>query len=546
MPDVRWPINGNRLHTPSSQLLVDLLTDSHLHQLVTQPTRYRSNQQPSVLDLVITSDDSSIANLEYFNPIGKSDHVTLMADLQLCHTPRARTVLFQRTIIDFEALNKRLTQIDWKSLLSDVSVSRNWDHFKTALSDAVSQSTSTSLLKKSSSKPWINGRILGQVRKKRSLWRAFKRSGSATDYEAHRAFSNHLSSVIRETRLKYEKGIADDKDPKRLYKHIRTKLSGPVKTIHVKDDSGLVVDSNNGVADVFAETFSKVFITEPPLAASTLSGNCNPNCITDIIFSRDTVLEKFKKLKTSKSSGPDFITANVLKNCAEPLSTPASDLMQQSFKSGCIPPDWKTAIVRPIFKKGDKFDASNYRPISLTSLVVKVMESVMYDQVIKFFSDHHLIPSEQHGFLPGKSVQSNLMCCMSEWTRSLDSERPFDVVYLDFSKAFDRVPKCRLLRKLSYLGIRGHLLRWIDSFLSDRTFRVRIGGALSRSVDVLSGVPQGSVLGPLLFIAYTADIKDILTSPFAMYADDIKLYNSCDNIQRLPQDLHTTHKWSLD
>jgi ribonuclease P/MRP protein subunit RPP40 len=170
----------------------------------------------------------------------------------------------------------------------------------------------------------------------------------------------------------------------------------------------------------------------------------------------------------------------------------------------------------------------------------------MYDQVIRFLSDHHLIPSEQHGFLPGKSVQSNLMCCMSEWTRSLDSERPFDVVYLDFSKAFDRVPKCRLLRKLSYLDIRGHLLRWIDSFLSDRTFRVRIGGALSRSVDVLSGVPQGSVLGPLLFIAYTADIKDILTSPFAMYADDIKLYNSCDNIQRLTQDLHAIYKWSLD
>jgi hypothetical protein len=349
MPDVRWPINGDRLHTPSSQLLVDLLTDSHLHQLVTQPTRYRSNQQPSVLDLVITSDDSSIANLEYLNPIGKSDHVTLMADLQLCHNPPARTVLFQRTIIDFEALNKRLTQIDWKSLLSDVSVSRNWDHFKTALSDAVSQSASTSLLKKSSSKPWINGRILSLIRKKRSLRRAFKRSGSEPDYEAHRAFSNNLSSVIWEARLGYEKCIADDKDPKRLYKHIRTKVSGPVKTIHVKDASGLVVDNNNGVADVFAETFSKIFITEPPLAASNLSGNCNLNCITDINFSRDTVLEKLKKLKISKSSGPDFITANVLKNCAEPLSTPASDLMQQSFKSGCIPPDWKTATVRPIF-----------------------------------------------------------------------------------------------------------------------------------------------------------------------------------------------------
>jgi hypothetical protein len=132
------------------------------------------------------------------------------------------------------------------------------------------------------------------------------------------------------------------------------------------------------------------------------------------------------------------------------------------------------------------------------------MESVMYDQVIKFLSDHHLIPTEQHEFLPGKSVQSNLMWCMSEWTRSLDSERPFDVVYLDFSKVFDKVPKCRILRKLSNLG---NVLRWIDWFLSDRTFRVGIGGALSRSVDVLNRVPQRSVLGPLLFIAYTADIR---------------------------------------
>ena len=138
------------------------------------------------------------------------------------------------------------------------------------------------------------------------------------------------------------------------------------------------------------------------------------------------------------------------------------------------------------------------------------MESIIYDHMIAFLVTHQLIPREQHGFLPGRSVQSNLLCYMSDWTKDADSERPLDNVYFDFSKMFDRVPKGRLLHKLDHLRLRGNLHPWIDSLLSDRTFRVKTGDALSRSIDVLSEVPQGSVLGPLLFIAYTADIKRIL------------------------------------
>ncbi|XP_063915577.1 uncharacterized protein LOC135131661 [Zophobas morio] len=165
------------------------------------------------------------------------------------------------------------------------------------------------------------------------------------------------------------------------------------------------------------------------------------------------------------------------------------------------PLDWKTAIIRPVFEKGDKFDASNYRPVTLISLVVK------------------LIPREQHGFLPGRSVQSNLLCYMSDWTKDADSERPLDNVYFDFSKMFDRVPKGRLLHKLDHLRLRGNLHPWIDSLLSDRTFRVKTGDALSRSIDVLSEVPQGSVL------------------------DDIKLYNVCDNFSSLSPDRRSFYKW---
>ncbi|XP_063924583.1 uncharacterized protein LOC135138534 [Zophobas morio] len=165
------------------------------------------------------------------------------------------------------------------------------------------------------------------------------------------------------------------------------------------------------------------------------------------------------------------------------------------------------------------------------------MESIIYETLIKFLLDQHLIPEEQHGFLPRKSTISNLLCCLSNWTRHYDSGVPVDVVYLDYSKTFDRVPKRRLLTKLENLGIVGNLLHWIAAFFSDRTFRVGVGDALSEHIPVLSDVPQGSILGTLLFIAYTADLKDIIQSLFAMYADDIKIYNTSNNQSILKSDL---------
>jgi hypothetical protein len=146
--------------------------------------------------------------------------------------------------------------------------------------------------------------------------------------------------------------------------------------------------------------------------------------------------------------------------------------------------------VRPIFKKGDKFDAANYRPVSLTSLVVKAMESIIYDQVVRFLLDCDLIPLQQHGFLPGKSIQSNLLACLADWTREVDNGNSVDVLYLDFSKAFDRVPKRRLISKLQHLGISENLLAWINAFLSERTFCVRVGESYSRPVRV-SGYTVG-------------------------------------------------------
>jgi hypothetical protein len=218
--------------------------------------------------------------------------------------------------------------------------------------------------------------------------------------------------------------------------------------------------------------------------------------------------------------------------------------MEQSFHSSTLPCDWRTAYITPIHKSGNRLEANNYRPISLTSSVVKIMESIIVDRLDSFTSEFAIIPKEQYGFTKGKSVETNLLSCLNDWSSLVDLGKSVDVVYLDFAKAFGKVPINLLITKLKTHGISGRLLAWITHFLSDRKFAVKVNGVLSDFLDVSSGVPQGSVLGPKLFLLYTADIPGLFLSPCAMFADDIKLYNDTDNSFTLQEDLNKVLCWS--
>jgi len=205
------------------------------------------------------------------------------------------------------------------------------------------------------------------------------------------------------------------------------------------------------------------------------------------------------------------------------------------------------ATVTPVHKKGSKSKVENYRPISLTCIPCKVMETIVCEEVVNFLDSRNLIAKEQHGFLSKKSTVTQMLLCMNEWTKLIDKNQLVDALYLDLAKAFDSVSHPKLLTLLSKLNINGNIHNWVRAFLSDRKQRTRVNGSFSQIKPVTSGIPQGSVAGPLFFRIFINDLPNVLQdSKVYMFADDCKLYfsyNRNENSDRLQQDLSLLFNW---
>ena len=237
----------------------------------------------------------------------------------------------------------------------------------------------------------------------------------------------------------------------------------------------------------------------------------------------------------------------MLKECKEIISETLVSVFRKSLDSGKVPPMWKQANVVPIFKKGDKTLTANYRPVSLTSIVGKMMESVIAKNIREHLERHKLINESQHGFTKGRSCLTNLLSFYSKVYEAADNGDNYDILYLDFSKAFDKVPHQRLLRKVRAHGIDGKILDWIRSWLADRQQRVVLNGFKSEWGQVKSGVPQGSVLGPLLFLIYINDLDSGISSDISKFADDTKIgrvIRSDLDVFALQTDLDRMNEWS--
>ena len=301
---------------------------------------------------------------------------------------------------------------------------------------------------------------------------------------------------IRRSKRIYEKKLADNikSDVKSFYSYARkkTRVNDSVGPL-IDDDNKLVTDDAvqaEMLNSFFSSVFTNEILGEVSLPSDFLSLTSD-QCITDVDFSPCVVKKYLDKLKPNSAPGNDEIHTTILIEASLQLSVPLFMIFRKSLDNSSVPADWKQANVTPLFKKGNKNCCCNYRPVSLTSHVVKVLERILKDNINIHLDRYNLIKSSQHGFTHGRSCVSNLLSFLELLTKYIDSGCSCDVVYLDFAKAFDKVPHNRLLVKLRSHGVTGKLADWIECWLSERVQRVVLRGAASSWKPVLSGVQQG-------------------------------------------------------
>ena len=314
-------------------------------------------------------------------------------------------------------------------------------------------------------------------------------------------------------------------------------------------EDGALSKTDKEKADILNSFFSSVFTCEDLTNIQTIHDrDINQGSeLCDIDITETDVMKLLEKLNTAKSPGPDGIHNKVLFELRNTLCLPLTRFFNLSLKQGSVPKCWKEANVTPLFKKGNKHAAENYRPVSLTSTVCKLMERIVKKKVMEHMENNELFSIHQHGFRSGHSCVTQLLEVIEIWSKAIDNKDNIDVIYLDFRKAFDSVPFERLLIKLTAYGIGGNVLNWIKSFLNDRRQRVIINGTTSKWADVVSGVPQGSVLGPSLFLLYINGLPDTVRNLVKIFADDTKLFavaNDDDNCASIQTDLNSLSKWS--
>ena len=546
LPDVSW---GSLMFPTRLMSFSTALQFGDWCQHVTSPTRGKN-----VLDLIFTSGISKL-NVSVGSCFPQSDHNIICSSFPITIDNKAFKK-FDFVHRDWSRVNSMnavtyLRSCDWSRFFYSDNLTEcceqfyiNFHHFINDLAPIKKRSPLNKNLPN-----YIPPNIRHKLRKLNKDFH-FKKDISA--YVRIKEIHEECE-FYRIQRLKDEESriMATKNNYKQLAQIYKSRLSstGLVSAL-IDCETDHLIENPHDIFNTFSKYFSSCFLSDEA-DQNFVNGLCNNSTtLNNVCFTAEDTIKAINSLKSSTSLCPDSIPSCIIKLCVPDIVPILIKIYEISLNSGNYPDAWKISYIRPRFKSGSKFDVSNYRPINVTSILSRIMEKIIKTQMFNYFITENVISPSQHGFISKRSCATCQADFLNHITSLRDKGYSAAVLYFDFSKAFDTVSHSRLLHKLEKLGIRNPLLKWISSFLTGRSQMVNIGSIKSDPFPIISGVVQGSVLGPLLFLIYINDITEgiINGSPY-LYADDLKIVYKLDkstipqSLSRIQKDLDRLEDW---
>ena len=523
-------IDHNRKH------IVNVMDIYGLHQLINEPTRITATSE-SLIDLCLTNCSEKITHSGVLH-LGISDHsLVFMTRKSKMERSRVHKAIQFRSLKNFCKADflADLAEIDWKAITGPADdPNKSWQNWKSCLMSVIDKHAPIRHKRIRGKKcPWISHEVLQKMRVRDFLKSSHAQTKDPAIWLQYKKARNTANSALKAAKRKYfsENLETSAKNQRKTWKLLNELLSKQPSKSAVAEIK--LVDKVLGAAPDIAEALNTHFTNVGAnLARGIPSTSVDPLSYlidTESSFSfqkitANDVANLISKLDTKKATGLDNIPGKFLKMAGDIVAPSLSAIFNQSMSTGIFPFDWKKARVTPIFKNGNKTDPNNYRPISVISLVAKIFEKLIHDQIYEYLNKNNLLANCQSGFRPQHSTLTAMLEASNSWCINIDQGLLNGVIFIDLKKAFDTLDHEILIRKLSMYGFDRNSVRWFESYLSSRTQVCNVNGYLSNAREIKLGVPQGSLLGPLLFLLYINDLPNALCEGQPrMYADDTSI-----------------------
>ena len=520
LPSVNW--RSLSANSDSAVVFCDGIFSLHCSQVIDFPT-HRSNH---ILDLLFSNSPDDIYNLASTNSSTcSSDHFMINFSLALnIHQRPASPVpklIFKNVDIDSFCFYLETYLSFPDPLVTDVNIL--WSQFFSVFNNAIHFFVPSKMISHNLYPPWFTGEIRHKLHCLRSLKRLLISSPSPSRHLKATSLELSLDQCIANAKCSYISRLMSKFhfDPRSLFRHLRSLCTPRCPSPVVFLDSTPVTNPFD-IACCFNQHFNSIFVPSCDSFPSFDSLPTRTSQLSFIHIDDSDVFDAISSLPAFKASGCDGFPSNLLRSSCSSIVDYVSHLFRFSINNCSVPLQWKIHKIIPVLKKGDPTLVSNYRPISLLCLLSKALESIILRKILPFIAPQ--IHSSQFGFMKNRSCLSQLLLSYSIISDGFDNRTSTDIIFTDFSKAFDSVSFNHLLFKLWSMGITGSLWQWFHNYLSDRQHFVEYSGSSSPLLPVLSGVPQGAILSPLLFLVYVNDIPSVCNRSSAFsFADDFKL-----------------------